>query len=455
MNNNIQFGRYVEVEIRDFESNVKTIIGNEFEIEFEYFKTLDQTKEDDSGKVKIYGLTPDRVKSLQSEGGEIELRCGYLKANVEVLFVAAIERLYYDIIDNITVTTIECSANLMNYYYSASVTSENQGRMALDKFLLNLSKRLGASGIEFHINAVPESRREEVKEFLKSYEISLAQVGSVESILASLSDILGFALKVIQTKESQIVSFTLTDVGIQRIFNQIKQGYPKTKEVSESDKDSNIFFRTLKASDLSRDITILDFKTGLISAKTEYKIAYANADQLLNSNEEETNSSIEKRNNTLSKERAREIKEAAKKAKALKDGKKYKEPKGKEKKKTQLQVNRRYNRVKALLNPLIRPQSAVAVVDSEPLDFDRAKAKEEGLSDFFQDDVVYQYIIYRVRNATYKGNNKKNDWVMDLYCEDTEANTITPEEAARFLSTTSSESLEYISEELDISQYEE
>src|SRR5699024_9753980 len=117
-----------------------------------------------------------------------------------------------------------------------------------------------------------------------------------------------------------------------------------------------------------------------------------------NPNEEETNSSIEKRNSALSKDKAREIKEAAKKAKALREGKNYKEPKTKEKKSFGIQVNRRYNRVKAFLNPLIRPQSAVAVIDSEPLNFDRDIAKEDGFSDFFQSDVIYQYIVYRVRN---------------------------------------------------------
>ena len=32
---------------------------------------------------------------------------------------------------------------------------------------------------------------------------------------------------------------------------------------------------------------------------------------------------------------------------------------------------------------------------------------DDGLSD-----------IYRVREATYRGNNKRGDFVMDLYCED-------------------------------------
>ena len=40
-----QFGRYVEVEVKDFSSATKLIISNEFEIEFDFFKTVDETKQ--------------------------------------------------------------------------------------------------------------------------------------------------------------------------------------------------------------------------------------------------------------------------------------------------------------------------------------------------------------------------------------------------------------------------
>ena len=52
-----------------------------------------------------------------------------------------------------------------------------------------------------------------------------------------------------------------------------------------------------------------------------------------------------------------------------------------------------YQRVSALLNPLVRPQSIVAV--------------EYALDD--NDDVLFNTM--RVREATYKGNNKNGDWV--------------------------------------------
>ena len=34
----VQFGRFAEVEIRNFDAQTKTIISNEFEIEFDYKK---------------------------------------------------------------------------------------------------------------------------------------------------------------------------------------------------------------------------------------------------------------------------------------------------------------------------------------------------------------------------------------------------------------------------------
>ena len=47
-----QYLRHCSVTIKNFKKEVKTVIGNDFEIEFEYFKTVDQTQEDDSGKVQ-------------------------------------------------------------------------------------------------------------------------------------------------------------------------------------------------------------------------------------------------------------------------------------------------------------------------------------------------------------------------------------------------------------------
>ena len=113
-----QFGRYVEVEVKDFSSATKLIISNEFEIEFDSFKTVDETKQASVGRIVIYGLNLDTVKNLQHEGGEVTLRCGYEQLQIVNLFTAYITRFYTETATNTTVTTIECSANILDFYYT-------------------------------------------------------------------------------------------------------------------------------------------------------------------------------------------------------------------------------------------------------------------------------------------------------------------------------------------------
>ena len=67
-----------------------------------------------------------------------------------------------------------------------------------------------------------------------------------------------------------------------------------------------------------------------------------------------------------------------------------------------IEINRRYNKIVALLNPAVKPQSLV---------FTKNK---------YTDDLI----THRVRHATYTGNNKKGDWLMTLFCEDTESKSV-------------------------------
>ena len=113
-----QFLRNAKVIVKNFKKENKIEIGNEFEIEFEYFKTIDQTQEDDSGSVTIYGLSDETIALLEEEGGEIWLECGYEKSYIGTLFIAYISRVYTQIRNNITATTIECSANMLTHFCS-------------------------------------------------------------------------------------------------------------------------------------------------------------------------------------------------------------------------------------------------------------------------------------------------------------------------------------------------
>lgn len=446
-----QFGRYVEVEIRDYNSNTKTTIGNEFEIEFDYFKTLDQTNDDDSGRIRIFGLTPETIKSLQFEGGEVILRCGYTGNSIETLFIAYIARLYFDKTDNTTVTTIECSANLMNYYHMGGMSVGGKTLKPIQSFIEDFSESIGVERIEFPLKNVPEKDRGAFQEFIQTRAINAAYTGSIKDVLQVICDSFGLAWKSGDTDEGKVIVFEFTDIGIKVINKAIAQGYTKISLSNESAQTSKTFYETLKASDLSRDLTILDAETGLISSKTEYKIAYAYADQELGSNEEETAKSKEKRIKNSQSLNIWDAKEAERKAKAEASGKPYKARKRPDKN-TALQVNRRYNRVKALLNPLVKPQSMVAIPDKTSVEgayegVEKTDVVETGTTT--EAEVNNEFTVYRVRSATYKGNNKNSDWIMDLYCEDTDTNTDDQEEINRKLATMSPDDIEIIEEELD------
>lgn len=453
MKMNRQFGRYVEVEIRDFDNKVKTIIGNEFEIEFDYFKTLDQTQEDDSGSIRIFGLTPERTKSLQVEGGEVRLRCGYIAGEVHTLFVASIARLYANTTENTTVTTIECSANLMNYYYTGGTSTGVGvgGTMDVYSFLkseVEEGETMGGKGntFGFSLANVPENRKTAVKEFLTTSAVKITAVGSRLEVFSLVCDALGLAVNTTETGDgTRQVLFSIKDAALVSMFRDIDEGYEKVRFAPETLADDSLFFGTLKTEEDESEVIVLSNLSGLIEAKIEYKIATAYADQVEYSGTDvETLKSKQKRADAKNKAAIKNKKEAEKVIKAAKKGNEYKAKFATES--TVVQVTRQYNRVKALLNPLIRPQSMVLVFESaDILEEDKTVGggTREASLPIGSDPVDGSYGKYRVRNATYKGNNKRDDWIMDLYCESTDGVPATEENIKKFLATVSSEDVEF------------
>lgn len=423
----IQFGRYVEVEIRDFESKVKTVIGNEFEIQFDYFKTLDQTKEDDSGRILIYGLTEERIKTLQVSGGEVQLRCGYDRSQIDTLFIASIARVYSEISDNTSITTIECSANLLNYYRSSSVSSGGADKKSLSAFLFDISKSIGRVGIVLNLDNFGESEHQKVIEFFETYPIKNAYVGAAEEVLNLICNIFGLAMKKGEGEEYNKNVFTVTPLGVKTIKNFITKGYDRLPQAKKPSSNEVVFNATLLEDENSRVVAVLGDDTGLIDSKIEYKIATAYADQRLTADEEETLKSQQKRAKVVEKENE-------KIEKAKKKGKDYEKKVGTLR--TTIQIDRKYNRVKALLNPLVKPQSTVSVQERVDTDMDL-----RGAGDLAYDKAV-TYRLYRVRSATYKGNNKRDDWIMDLYCQDTDVEPLDAESLARLQQTVSPEDIQ-------------
>ena len=121
----------------------------------------------------------------------------------------------------------------------------------------------------------------------------------------------------------------------------------------------------------------------------EYKIATAYETVELAANEVQT----DKSKAAIAQSNAKRREQDAKDAKLKADGKTVKD---RVRNNRTIKVNRKYAKVTALLNPSVTPQGHVIVLS---------------LIDGYDN-------VYRVREATYKGNNRKGDWEMVLYCED-------------------------------------
>lgn len=526
-----QFLRYCELTFKDFNKGTKTVIGDEFEIEFDYFKTIDQTVEDDSGSIKIYGLKDETIKLLQAEGGEVWLKCGYVGSYIDILFIAYISRVYTERKNNISITTVECSANLMTHFFSGYAISDIETTLPLFGLLTNLGKSLGFPATEFDMSNVPNKNRKDVSIFLNSYKTNSYNIGDLNTIVEYVCDYFGLQYQRALVNDTDTALFSFTDLGLKKTLKKIESGYNGLNiDDQQTQALSEMLVNTIEA-DTSLPMGVVLTKTsGLIESQDEYQIITSFADQKLNANEVETEESIYKRNNPAPEKKpsmnfdstvslnsgdgfvsnstlsglkikssestsggsvrgytadfaaivqnmlgtnlryfssfndlyhanrggrhpagqafdlvlrnpstsasvSNQIRAAAERSgyrvKLLDE---YLYPsegstgghihvsvygrtdsgatpptaalnqddftKSEEDfyGRVPIEINRRYNKITALLNPVVKPQSLVFTEDSDG----------------------ENYLVHRVRHATYKGNNKRGDWTMVLYCEDTE-----------------------------------
>lgn len=543
-----QFLRNARVIVKNFKKEEKIILGNEFEIEFEYFKTIDQTQEDDSGRVTIYGLTDETISLLEEEGGEIWLDCGYEQSYVGTLFIAHVSRVYTRKENNITATTLECSANMLTHFFSGYSVSDESVELPLIELLRNLGILLGFPKADFNYESVPSAQLDKVSTFVNSYRTTNYNIGSINSIVDEVTDYYGLTYSRNWVDGVDTAVFSFTDLGLKKTLKRIEQGYSSIDiRTSENIAYRGALEKTFSASEKLRQGFVLTKDTGLIESQAEYQIVTAFLDQKLNANEFETEESIYKRNNTITEEQEsseeeyqkpslsassysnsgegfvsnsvlsgltikggiggqatfggkvrgytadfarivsdivgsdlirftgfndrfhigknsrhntgqafdltikssyagapnqkRRIEQAArdygyrikvldeynfpstdataphlhvsvygrtgKSSTPVQENTNFDTPVKKEKEdpfngRIPIEINRRYNRIYALLNPAIKPQSLIFTKDKD------------------SDD----YLVHRVRHATYKGNNKRGDWVMTLYCEDTETGRV-------------------------------
>ena len=402
--NGWQFGRYAEVIIKDFNKNVRTVVGNDFEIEFEFFKSVDDSKQNSTGAIRIKGLSEERCEQFSESGGEVTLRCGY-QDNIETLFVAYIMRMYKEIRDNTTVMTIECSMNVQEFFYSSGVDAvENpksggiQYRSPLNVMIKNYAENLGYVKVDFYTDKTFSTEEQKtVYEIYNKGIVSFHFEGTANEQLNRICEAVCVSRTNLPTDDGLVLQL----VAKQGFLDILGESEMISDEESKKYYKDYVDFRGMyqaTQSDGFGTLTTLSTTTGLLSTQVEYKIAKAYRDQELMSDSEET---------LQSKEKTAKFYENEKKRKA-----KYNESVAKHDAKTvrnEIQVRRRYLKLTALLNPKVRPQSPLMVIHKV--------YNEQGQVEFKSD-------AGRARDITYKGNNKTGDWTMEVYLETNAENDI-------------------------------
>ena len=410
-----QWLRYAEVIINDFndkslgEYGKAITVPNDLEIEFDFFKSVDDSTQNSTGTIKIKGLSEERCSRLSESGGEVTLKCGYMD-NVVALFRAYIMRLTSEIIDNTTVTTIECSMNLQEFYYSVSSSLASAGvsskDITLNSLLRNYAYACGFSNIAYYASKdMSPQEKSKCEEIFNSISFAYEVVSTAEEALDGICGTFGLIRESKIEDSGSILQLTATKETLKFVSeNNFKR---ISKEQVKANANDLMSFRTYYeavSNDALSNVTILSKETGLLSARVEYKIAKAYRDQQLLSTDEETFKSQKQTEKFISNEKKR-------KEKGLKDLKPFKAKSIK----NEIQVNRKFIKVVALLNPNVKPQSPVAIVQKS--------YNDEGA-------IVEQSIVGRARSVTYKGNNKSGDWIMELYVETSPENDteLTPEQ---------------------------
>ena len=86
----VQFGRVIEVIVTNFRLNRAVKLGNDFDISFEFTKSLDEVREASTGSVTIKNLSKSTLDLITEKNEcQMQLFCGY-NNHTAILFVADI-----------------------------------------------------------------------------------------------------------------------------------------------------------------------------------------------------------------------------------------------------------------------------------------------------------------------------------------------------------------------------
>ena len=396
LTNGIQFGRYVEVEVKNFTTGEKITIPNNLKIEFDFYKTIDEVDEASVGQVKIYGLTDETHRSLGEAGSEVTLKCGYVNDEIKVLFVASSTLITREYSDNSVVSVINVSANFNKFKFTKLILNQREASIASQ--LMYLADFLGY-WFEFDLGNVPSEYQSLLEEYISTRKIVFTGTFTAKSAL----DIFCKKFCIVYHTRTEpddskgILSFRLEDRAIPVYVQQAQNGYEKIKTLDESsvvdfDKFKSIFITPSEEDDTAFVITK---STGMLGyPKEESKIINVPENWKPSSNEKITDDSQVTIQERKIKDAEASKKRAERQAKAQAAGKTLKPQKPK--KLRNIKISRKYLRVTALLNPSVRPQSHVKV----------------------ESEFTLYNGVYRVRNARYTGNNTDGGFNMELYLED-------------------------------------
>lgn len=392
-----QFARYAEVEIKNFMTGEKTVIPNDFEIDFEFLKTIDQVEQASVGVVKIYGLTDETIQRITSDGGEIKLTCGYTNSTVATLFIADILYINSQPESGTVVTEIHCSANVLTHIFGA-VLSVGQGMTTISKLANDIGKLIGRKAF-FKTTNVPMVSMKNYIEVVQTWGLRVDLFGTPEQLLDIFCLNFDFQFTTDDFSDEALgnqpnIVFSQKANGVTNLLKRSEEGYQKiTKQelsVNKLSDENGIEGLFITPESEKATAIVLRKDTGLVSANVGYKMATISETQELSANEKQTE-------NSKIKQSVFNTKQAEKKKKyedKVAEGKKVKPLKMKT---TNIKVNRKVLNFEAQLNPSLRPQGHIVVFPK--------RVEHRG--------------TYIVRDVKFKGNNKRGQWVMSGTAEDT------------------------------------
>lgn len=422
MDQTIQFGRVIEVVITNFKLKQAVKLGNDFDIDFEFFKTCDEVREASTGTVTIKNLSKETLEIItQKNECQMQLFCGY-NNNTAILFVA-------DIISATTQTNgtnvdavFVVSANYFQYNLAKTVSFSTDRGISISKILdaifdaVKERKRdVGDMSSTSYFFDVPHYWSDADKTAFLDY-VSTANVGNsyssnddLEGLLTHFCTSFGFTVTTsdkVPDTTGEVYIFSFATNFENYYLNKSKEPYQKVRS-GGGDKTANIF------SDYGAKQAIsLSYKTGMLETpKATYKIFTVPENWKLDANsEEQTYESQVAVANKNAKESERYKKYVKSSQKKVENGKAVKP--FKKRKQGNIKIRKTFISLKALINPNVRPQSIISLeTDDEEMNG-----------------------LFRVRSVKFKGSNYSSDFYMDILMDDTNGEhdkKLTDEEAEK------------------------